>query len=102
MPLIKIEHIADTTLLGLWEATEPDTFFQPLPQGYLTGFSADFSAKRKKEFLASRYLLCNLLQDETAVLSRSEQGQLRIVDSTWRSFPVAQQPHDCRIDQSTV
>ncbi len=81
MPLIKIEHIAEKTSLGLWEATEPLDYFSDLPEGYLTGLNDEFSEKRKKEFYASRYLLRKMLGDDGIVLSRSEHGQIRIESS---------------------
>lgn len=63
VPLIKTEHVAHA-VLGVWESTESDNFFlERLPQNYLVGYEPQrFSERRRKEFLASRWLLKELLE----------------------------------------
>ncbi|MBY5957026.1 4'-phosphopantetheinyl transferase superfamily protein [Membranicola marinus] len=59
MPLVKIEQINDDTKLLIWYLTEDASFFE----NHLTSIFADpppwadMKSKRKKEFLATRYLL---------------------------------------------
>ncbi len=66
MPLIKIEQVATSATIGIWKATEnPEWFLEQLPLGLLAGYdSGKFSESRKREFLASRFLLKKLLRDD--------------------------------------
>lgn len=78
MPLIKLEHLADA-VAGVWKATESDEFFlRQIPQGYLTGYEPlRFSERRRKEFLASRWMLKSILRDESLSLVMDERGKLK-------------------------
>jgi len=80
MPLIKIEQVSTDTLIGIWQATEDAGFFaEHLSPNYLNGFDEErFSAHRKKEFLASRFLLKQLLKDEDAALDTEANGRIKI------------------------
>jgi len=78
MPLIKIEHLANA-VFGVCEATENETFFlNQIPAGYMTGYEPQrFSERRRKEFLASRWLLRQILQDDSVSLAVDENGKLK-------------------------
>lgn len=77
MPLIKSAPLAAHAFLGIWKATEPLDFFSSLPQNYIEGFDQSrFSAWRKKEFLASRFLLWQMLKDDSVKFGQDENGRL--------------------------
>jgi phosphopantetheinyl transferase len=80
MALIKIEEVSKNARIGIWRATEDIEFFKDrLPKGYLTGYHSErFSENRKKEFLASRFLLQEMLNDNEAFINVSENGSLYI------------------------
>lgn len=85
MPLIKIEHLANA-VLGVWEATEKEAFFlNQIPAGYMTGYEPQrFSERRRKEFLASRWLLRQVIQDDSVSFSLDENGKLKDTNGNYQ------------------
>ncbi|HXH19589.1 MAG TPA: 4'-phosphopantetheinyl transferase superfamily protein [Chitinophagales bacterium] len=84
MPLIKIQHIAEGTALAIWEATESiDFFLGKLSPRFLTGFDNQrFSENRKKEFLATRFLVKQLSGSATLRLETRQNGKTAIAEGT--------------------
>ena len=85
MPLIKIEHLANA-VFGMWEATESETFFlNQIPAGYMMGYEPQrFSERRRKEFLASRWLLRQILQDDFVSFASDENGKLKDTNGSYQ------------------
>jgi len=79
MPLVKIEDIAEKATVGAWEATESDAFFlSALTEGFLTGYEGNrFSEQRRREFLASRFLLKKVIRDDSVRLELASNGKLK-------------------------
>ncbi len=80
MALIKIEEVSKNVRIGIWKAGEEIDFFRSrLPPGYMTGFSGErFSKNRQREFLASRFLLREMLNDDSAAIAVNENGSLSV------------------------
>ncbi len=112
MPLIKIEHLANA-VLGVWEATENEAFFlNEIPAGYMTGYEPQrFSEQRRKEFLASRWLLRQLLKDDTVSFESDENGKLKDMNGNYqfsishsgnRVAAIASKTHQVGIDVEEI
>lgn len=84
MPLIKIEQVAHA-VLGVWEATETEDFFlRNIPDTYMEGYEPQrFSARRRKEFLASRWLLKKIVQDDALRIVADASGKLKDAAGKW-------------------
>jgi len=80
MALLKIEEVSANVRVGIWEATEDIEFFKSrLPLGFLTGYNEErFSENRKREFLASRFLLRKMLNADYSVIEVGENGSIYV------------------------
>ncbi len=76
MPLIHSIKQEDKFKLSIWETTEPLSFFEQVPHSYVNGVDYEqFNERRKKEFLATRFLLYSMLNDASLELTYNEIGQ---------------------------
>lgn len=85
MPLLQFTRLNPHTVLGIWQADEPaDELKQLLPSYLDTGKLKRVHPKREREWLASRVLVYQLLQQFTIApltLERNEHGKPYFPDS---------------------
>lgn len=88
MALIKIEEVSANVRVGVWEATEDSEFLKSrLPLGFLTGYNEErFSENRKREFLASRFLLRKMLSEDHSVIEVGDNGSITVAGGPFISL----------------